>query len=72
MFWNVLLLAAAAGVDPARIGAVAFILSRTRPVRLLVAYFVGGFGVSLIAGVVVLFVLKGCRSRKGQLRSSGD
>jgi Sap, sulfolipid-1-addressing protein len=58
MFWNVLLLGAVAGFDPARIGAVAFILSRTRPVRLLVAYFVGGFGVSLIAGVVVLFVLK--------------
>jgi hypothetical protein len=37
---------------------VAFILSRKRPLRLLVAYFVGGFGVSLIAGAVVLFVLK--------------
>jgi hypothetical protein len=58
VFWNVVLLGAVAGVDPARIGAVAFILSRKRPFRLLVAYFVGGFGVSLIVGAVVLFVLK--------------
>lgn len=65
MFWNVLLLGAVAGVDPARIGAVAFILSRTRPVRLLVAYFVGGFGVSLIVGVAVLFVLKDVGVGKG-------
>lgn len=64
MFWNVLLLGAVAGLDPARIGAVAFILSRRRPLRLLVAYFVGGFGVSLIVGAVVLFVLKGVGAGK--------
>jgi hypothetical protein len=65
MFWNVLLLGAVAGADPARIGAVAFILSRRRPLRLLVAYFVGGFGVSLIVGAVVLFVLKDVGVGKG-------
>jgi len=59
MFWNVLLLGAVAGLDPANVGAVAFILSRRRPGSLLVAYLVGGLGISLIAGVVVLFVLKG-------------
>lgn len=58
MFWNCLLLGAVAGVDPARMGAVAFMLTRKGPLRLLVAYFVGGFGVSLAVGVVVLFLLK--------------
>jgi hypothetical protein len=33
-------------------------LTRTKPLRLLVGYFVGGFGLSLIIGVVVVFVLK--------------
>jgi len=54
----VLLIGAVAGLDPAQIGMVAYMLSRRRPARLLTAYFVGGFGVSLIVGVVVLFVLK--------------
>jgi Sap, sulfolipid-1-addressing protein len=58
MFWNVLLLGGASGLDPGLIGAVAFMLSRTKPKRLPVAYFVGGLGVSLIAGFVILFVLK--------------
>jgi hypothetical protein len=57
MWGTVLLMAVVAGVDPARIGAVAYMLTRPRPMRLLVAYFVGGFGVSLIIGGVVLFVL---------------
>jgi Sap, sulfolipid-1-addressing protein len=59
MWGTVLLMAAVAGVDPARIAAVVFILSRTKPMRLLLAYFVGGFGLSLIIGAVVVFVLKG-------------
>jgi hypothetical protein len=41
-------------VDPAQVGAVAYILSRPRAMRLLIAYFVGGFGVSLIAGGVIV------------------
>jgi len=57
MWGTVLLMAVVAGVDPVRIGAVAYILSRPKPMRLLVAYFVGGFGVSLIIGGVILFVL---------------
>lgn len=52
-------MAVVAGVDPTRIGAVVFILSRSKPMRLLLAYFIGGFGLSLIIGFVVLFVLKG-------------
>ena len=59
MWGTVLLMALVAGVDPARIAAAVFILSRTRPMRLLVAYFIGGFGLSLIIGVVAVFVLKG-------------
>ena len=58
MWGTVLLMAVVAGVDPARIAAVVFILSRARPMRLLIAYFIGGFGISLIIGAVVVFVLK--------------
>jgi len=55
---TVLLMAVVAGADPVRIGAVAFMLTRTKPMRLLLGYFVGGFGLSLIIGAVVVFVLK--------------
>jgi hypothetical protein len=51
-------MAVVAGADPARVGAVAFMLTRTKPMRLLLGYFVGGFGLSFIIGVVVVFVLK--------------
>src|SRR6476660_9576418 len=59
MWGTVLLMAVVVAVDPAQVGAVAYILSRPRAMRLLVAYFIGGFGVSLIAGGVILFVLDG-------------
>jgi hypothetical protein len=58
MWGTVLLMAVVAGADPVRIGAVAFMLTRTKPTRLLLGYFVGGFGLSLIIGAVVVFVLK--------------
>jgi hypothetical protein len=51
-------MALVAGVAPSRIGAVAFMLTRPKPVRLLVGYIVGAFGLSLIIGVVLVFVLK--------------
>jgi hypothetical protein len=51
MFWNVLLPARSpASIPP-------FILSGTRPVQLLVAYLVGGLGISLIPSAMVLFFL---------------
>jgi len=56
---TVVLMAAVTAVDPKRIGVVAVMLSRPRTMRLLLAYFIGGFGVSLIAGAVSLFVLEG-------------
>jgi len=58
MWGTVLLMAVVAGLDPARIGAVAYILTRRSPMRLLVAYYVGGFGVSLIIGGVAVFLLR--------------
>ena len=58
MWGTVLLMAVVAGADPVRIGAVAFMLTRTKPMRLLLGYFVGGFALSLIIGVVLVFVLK--------------
>jgi len=56
---TVVLMAAVTAVDPKRIGVVAVILSRPKTMRLLLAYFIGGFGVSLIGGAVSLFVLEG-------------
>lgn len=53
------MMAVVVAVDPAQVGAVAYILSRGRALRLLLAYFIGGFGVSLIAGAIVVFVLDG-------------
>ena len=50
-------LALASAVDPALIAAVAIMLSRRQAARLLVAYLVGGFGISVGVGVVILFVL---------------
>jgi hypothetical protein len=63
--WAVVLsMAVGAGLTPPRIGAVAFMLTRSKPMRLLVSYFVGGFGLSLVTGVVVVFVLKGIKVGK--------
>jgi hypothetical protein len=67
MWGTVLLMAVIAGVTPARIGAVAYILSRRRPTRLLVAYVVGGFGVSLILGAVIVFALDSANIGKSSL-----
>jgi hypothetical protein len=65
MWGVVLLMAVGAGLTPARIGAVAFMLTRTKPMGLLVGYYVGGFGLSLITGVVLVFVLKDIEIGKG-------
>src|SRR5215472_17643278 len=62
--FNTLLLGVTAAIDPALIGAVAFMLTRRRPERLLAVYLVGGFGISMIAGAVVLFVFKDVGANK--------
>ena len=59
MWATVVLMALVAGRGPARIAAVIVISAKSRPVRLLAAYLAGGFGVSLIVGAMVLFVLEG-------------
>jgi hypothetical protein len=60
VFFNVLLLGIASGIDPSKIAAVTYILSKAAsPVRLLVAYLVGAFAVSVIVGAFILFVLGG-------------
>jgi hypothetical protein len=65
MWVTVLLMAVVASRGPARIAAIVVMLSRSRPLRLLVAFFIGGFGVSLIVGAVILFVLEGIGGAAG-------
>jgi hypothetical protein len=65
MWGTVLLMAVVAGIDPVRVGAVAFMLTRTRPLPLLLGYFFGGFGLSLVIGGVVVFILKDLNIGKG-------
>ncbi len=43
MWSTVLVMAAVAAIDPLRIGVVAFMLSRSRPVRLLLPFFLFAF-----------------------------
>ena len=59
MWLTVILMAVVAALDPMRVAALVVILARRQPVRHLVAYLIGGFGVSLIVGAVVLLVLGG-------------
>jgi hypothetical protein len=55
--WStVLLMAIVAGADPVRFGLVVFMLSGTRPIPLLLAYFIGGFGINLLVGAVIVFI----------------
>lgn len=56
MWSAVLLMAIVAGADPVRFGLVVFMLSRTRPMPLLLAYFIGGFGINLAVGAGIVFV----------------
>ena len=65
MWVTVLLMAVVAARGPARNAAIVVILSRSRPLRLMAAFFVAGFGVSLIVGAVILFVLEGLGGAAG-------
>ena len=64
MWVTVLLMAIVVALDPAQVGGVAYVLSRPSAMRLLAAYYIGGFGVSLIGGGVILFVLRGVGAGK--------
>ncbi|MGA5540692.1 GAP family protein [Mycobacterium sp. NPDC051198] len=58
MWSTVLVMAVVAAVDPLRIGVVAFMLSRSRPVRLLLPFFVFAFTANVAVGAAVVFVFK--------------
>ncbi len=58
MWSTVLVMAVVAAVDPLRIGVVAFMLSRSRPVRLLLPFFVFAFTANVAVGAAVVFGFK--------------
>lgn len=58
MWSTVLVMAVVAAIDPLRIGVVAFMLSRSRPVRLLLPFFVFAFTANVAVGAAVVFVFK--------------
>lgn len=58
MWSTVLVMAAVAATDPLRIGVVAFMLSRSRPVRLLLPFFLVAFTANVAVGAAVVFVFK--------------
>ncbi|WKG06118.1 GAP family protein [Mycolicibacterium sp. HK-90] len=58
MWSTVLVMAAVAATDPLRIGVVAFMLSRARPVRLLLPFFLVAFTANVAVGAAVVFVFK--------------
>jgi hypothetical protein len=69
--WSTVLAMAVIGIaDPVRIGVSAFLLSRSRPVPLLVTFFVVGFAINMAVGAAVLAaggaMLRGGRSIPGQ------
>jgi hypothetical protein len=57
-FANLVLLALAAAVYPTLLAAVILILTHPNPLRLLVAFLVGGMAISVVAGFVLVNVLE--------------
>lgn len=51
---EIILLAVGSAVFPMLLAAVAVLLSRRSPARLLLAFWLGGFTVSMIAGIVII------------------
>jgi hypothetical protein len=56
---SLLLLAFEAAIYPTLLAAVVILLAQPRPRRLLTAYLAGGMTVSVVAGLVIVFVLSG-------------
>ncbi|MGV0816132.1 GAP family protein [Mycolicibacterium boenickei] len=69
MWSTVLVMAVVAAVDPLRIGVVAFMLSRSRPVRLLLPFFLVAFTANVAVGAAVLFVFKRATGDGGRAMS---
>ncbi|WP_246584978.1 GAP family protein [[Mycobacterium] fortunisiensis] len=59
-------MAVVAAVDPLRIGVVAFMLSRSRPVRLLLPFFLVAFTANVAVGAAVVFVFKNATDDGGR------
>jgi hypothetical protein len=58
MWSTVLVMALVAATDPLRIGVIAYMVSRARPVRLLLPFFVAGFTANVAVAVAVVFVFR--------------
>ncbi len=58
MWSTVLVMALVAATDPLRIGVIAYMVSRARPVRLLLPFFAGGFATNVAVAVAVVFVFR--------------
>ncbi|MGI9161825.1 MAG: GAP family protein [Mycobacterium sp.] len=58
MWTSILVLALALNFEPTRFALVPMLLSRRNPVAQLVAYTAGSFAVSLIFGLLILFVFR--------------
>ncbi len=71
MWSTVLVMAVVAAVDPLRIGVVAFMLSRSRPVRLLLPFFVFAFTANVAVGAAVVFVFKNVTGDGGSTMPPG-
>lgn len=71
MWSTVLVMAAVAAIDPLRIGVVAFMLSRSRPVRLLLPFFLFAFTANVAVGAAVVFVFKNVTGDGGSTMSPG-
>ncbi|MUL84400.1 GAP family protein [Mycobacterium sp. CBMA247] len=71
MWSTVLVMAVVAAIDPLRIGVVAFMLSRSRPVRLLLPFFLLAFTANVAVGAALLFVFKNVTSDGGRTTPPG-
>ena len=58
MWGTVLILALVAMLDPVRNGTAILLLSLQRPMRNLLAFWVGGLATAIVVGLCVLFVLR--------------
>ena len=54
----VLVLSVVAAIDPVRIGIVALLISRPRPMVSLLAFWLGGMAAGIAVALVVLFFLR--------------
>lgn len=71
MWSTVLVMAAVAAIDPLRIGVVAFMLSRSRPLRLLLPFFLFAFSANVAVGAAVVFGFKNATDDGGSTMSPG-